>query len=272
LREFVESGGGLVATYETSLYDEWGVRRKDFGLGELFGVTYAGRVDENMLNSNLTIERDPAANGSHLLVRGFEDSVRIINAVNQVHVAAVEQSNFTPLRIIPSYPDLPMESLYPRRGEHPRSLFAKRWQEPRRLFPRRHGSNILGGAWRRSRKLLRNAVEWATNEAPAISVEAKSILDIAVWEQQDSMTIHLVNLTNPMMMKRPVREIIPVPSQKVSFRVPDGRRVRRVRLLVSGVDIPHRTERDDTFVEIPAIGLHEVIATDFSPSPTAGQS
>lgn len=29
IREFVERGGSIVATYETSLYDEWGVQRKD---------------------------------------------------------------------------------------------------------------------------------------------------------------------------------------------------------------------------------------------------
>src|SRR5258707_2011733 len=29
LRHFVKSGGSVVATHETSLYDEWGVRRKN---------------------------------------------------------------------------------------------------------------------------------------------------------------------------------------------------------------------------------------------------
>jgi len=28
LRAFVQRGGGLVATYETSLYNEWGTQRK----------------------------------------------------------------------------------------------------------------------------------------------------------------------------------------------------------------------------------------------------
>ena len=32
IRQFVEAGGSIVATYETSLYDEWGKQRADFGL------------------------------------------------------------------------------------------------------------------------------------------------------------------------------------------------------------------------------------------------
>ena len=44
LRAFVEQGGGLVATYQTSLFDEWGVQRNDFGLASLFGASCAGKV------------------------------------------------------------------------------------------------------------------------------------------------------------------------------------------------------------------------------------
>ncbi len=39
LRQYVEAGGNLFATFETSLYDETGIRRPDFALGSLFGVT-----------------------------------------------------------------------------------------------------------------------------------------------------------------------------------------------------------------------------------------
>jgi len=49
-------GGGVVATYETSLYDEWGVRRSDFGLSNLFGASYDDALDARMQNSYLRLE------------------------------------------------------------------------------------------------------------------------------------------------------------------------------------------------------------------------
>lgn len=44
LREFVSNGGNLVATFETSLYDETGIRRPNFALAGLFGVDSANRI------------------------------------------------------------------------------------------------------------------------------------------------------------------------------------------------------------------------------------
>jgi hypothetical protein len=113
-------------------------------------------------------------------------------------------------------------------------------------------------------KLLRNAVVWATNEPCPLSVEGKGVLDISVWGQKNSITVHLVNLTNPMMMKGPVREVISVPSQIVRIRVPEGRHVTRARLLVAAKDVHYREERDMIVVEVPTIDVHEVVALDFA--------
>jgi hypothetical protein len=113
-------------------------------------------------------------------------------------------------------------------------------------------------------KLLRNAVVWATNEIAPLIVEGKGILDVAIFEQKNSLTVHLVNLTNPMMMKGPVREVIPTSMQKVRIRVPSDRRVTKAHLLVAGNEVQRREEGGMTVIEVPTINVQEVIALDFA--------
>ncbi len=45
IRQFVKAGGGLVASLDTGLFDEYGSPRKGFALGDLFGVEYRGLAD-----------------------------------------------------------------------------------------------------------------------------------------------------------------------------------------------------------------------------------
>lgn len=66
------------------------------------------------------------------------------------------------------------------------------------------------------------------------------------------------------MLKGSVREIIPITVQKISLRVPAGRRVRRVHLLTAAKDVRYRAGGNTIFLEVPSIALHEVVAVDFS--------
>ncbi|MEO8371169.1 MAG: alpha-amylase family protein, partial [Candidatus Solibacter sp.] len=83
IRAYVERGGSIVATHETSLYDEWGERRADFGLAELFGASFGGTIDARMQNSYLNLEGAPGKR--HPLLAGLDDTGRIINGVSRVH-------------------------------------------------------------------------------------------------------------------------------------------------------------------------------------------
>jgi hypothetical protein len=85
---------------------------------------------------------------------------------------------------------------------------------------------------------------------------------VALWEQQSSVTAHLVNLSNPMTMKGPFREILPVGPQKVRVRLPDGAQARGVRLLVSKARVQWRQVGAWIETTTPPIGLHEVVAVD----------
>jgi hypothetical protein len=265
LRQFVEGGGSLIATFETSLYDEWGVRRQDFGLASLFGAAFDDGVEGPMLNSYLNLERDPSTGQFHPLLTGLEDATRIVNGVNRVRVRPIGKVNPCPLNVAPSYPDLPMEEVFPRplKAKEPGVFIQELGQARVVYFP----WDIDRTFWEilsvDHKKLLVNATLWATREPPPVVVKGPGILDVAIWRQASSMTVHLVNLTNPMMMKGPVREIIPVPAQTVRIQVPQGKRIGRVRLLVANKDIPFQQRNGVIDLEIPSIALHEVIAFDF---------
>ena len=262
LREYVRRGGSLIATYETSLYDEWGVRRKDFGLADLFGAKFNGRIESPMQNSYLQLEKD-AAGKFHPLLAGLEDAGRIINGVSRVDVEATEKTP-SPLTVIPSYPDLPMEMVYPRvrnsgiAGVHLREIGKGRvvyfpWDIDRTFWEVMSQDHGL---------LLGNAVRWALNEEPVVSVTGQGVLDVTAWRQKESMTVHLVNLTNPMMMKGPFRELIPIGEQRVRIRLPQGKKPERVQLLVSGKPARAAESVGYLTLTVPSILAHEVVAID----------
>ena len=113
-------------------------------------------------------------------------------------------------------------------------------------------------------KLLTNAVDWATNEERPVTVTGQGVLDVTVWQQKNSMTVHLVNLTNPMMMKGPIRELIAVGEQVVRLQVPEEKQITRVHLLRAGIYSPTCIERGAITVRVPSVLDHEVVAVDFA--------
>jgi hypothetical protein len=88
------------------------------------------------------------------------------------------------------------------------------------------------------------------------------VLDVTIFRQKQSMTVHLVNLTNPMMMKGPVREFFPSPQQEVTIRLPQGQKPRKVKLLVSATTPQVRHSNGAVSLTLPSILDHEVIAID----------
>jgi hypothetical protein len=93
-------------------------------------------------------------------------------------------------------------------------------------------------------------------------VEGPGLFDVTAWRQKDSLTVHLVNLTNAMAMKGPVREFVPVGPMTVTIRLPPGTRPRRVQLLVAGTAAPADEAGGMLTVIVPSVRDHEVVAVD----------
>jgi hypothetical protein len=261
LRAFVKNGGNLIATHETSLYDEWGVRRSNFGLADLFGVDWTGKVEGPMLNSYIRLEHD--ALPQHMLFTGLEDAPRVIHGVSRIEVAPRERFAEVPLTLIPSYPDLPMEKVYPRTPKTDISCLYLRQKAGRvAYFPFDIDRTFWEVLCADHLKLLRNTVLWANTEAPVVEVDGHGFVDVTVWRNAGSITIHLVNLTNPMTMKGPYRDFFPIGAQTLKLRLPSGVRATHARLLVADRSVAFDVSGSVLTVTVPSVLDHEVVAID----------
>jgi hypothetical protein len=262
LKEFVEEGGSIAATFETSLYDEKGNPRKDFGLSDLLGVSFDHEIEGPMQNSYLRLKKDPSTNSFHPVLKELEDAYRIINTIYRAKV--VPNTEFPePVTLIPTYPDLPMEDVYPRNPEtNIRELYLRETGKGRiAYFP----GDIDRSFWQIMSadhgKLIRNTILWALNEEPVVSVKGPGVVDVTVWRQENSMTVHLVNLTNPMMMKGPFRELIPVDAE-VIIKIPENSDVKGVKLLARDQNPKFVTREGRIILSVPQIYDYEIVALD----------
>ena len=260
LEAFVKAGGGLIATFETSLYDEKGKKRGTFGLAELFGADTDGPIEGPMKNSYLRFH----AETGHPVLDGFGGTERTINGNARLPVKPKRPLETMPLSLIPSYPDLPMEEVYPRLDHSGISeLYLRSYGEGRAAyFPWDIDATYWDLLIPDHLQLFLNTLAWVHQEEQMISLKGPGIFDIALWRQEKSLAIHLVNMTNPMYMRGPIRELIPSPPQELKFIVPKGLEPRALRFLSTGKDIEYRREGRKLFFQVPPFLDHEVIAID----------
>lgn len=267
LRDFVARGGTLVASHRTSMLDEHGRERGDFALGDLFGVSARG-VRTDVSNSYLRLRRAADDDAGARALAGIAGTDVIINAANLVDVtlrdddAAAMRS--VPVTLIDSYPDLPMEDVYRRDlDETSPQLVLSQIGEGRVAY----FANDIDRAFsdflvQDHFELLRGVLDWSRDAPLPVEVRGAGVIEVVAWEQAASITVHLVNMTNPRYLKGPIVELLPSPPQSVSIAVPTDRIVERVRLLREGVDVDTVLVEGRIELTVESVLDFEVIAID----------
>jgi hypothetical protein len=254
LRAYVERGGSVVAAYETSLRDENGNLRENFGLADVFGASLAAPARGPLKNTYI------ALNGDHVLNRGYGGARRIIGGT---HLLAVEPAAGAeaPFLYVPDFPDLPMEEVYPREEPRGAAVVARETGYGGRVvyIPWNIGGIFWDVLAADHGRLIANAVRWALGAEPRVRVEGKGMLDVALRESERGCAITLFNLTNPMMMKGPIRETCPVGAQTVSVALPDGASRAEAKLLVADRRLEVTVGDGRASVEVPGVDLLEAV-------------
>ncbi len=257
LTAYVEAGGSILATQETSLYDEAGNKRDNFALSALFGVDSAGERVQNVINSYIRVD---GAGESEALRTGFCGEARIIGTENRAKIR-LRANDFvkSPFHAVPAYPDLPMEEVYPRDvpADYEEVLYRRHGKGRVAYFCGDIGHCFWNYLTPDHEKLIANSARWCLGGTEAVTLDGPGLVDITVWENEKGLSIHLVNMTSVNAMRGPAREVLPICG--LTLRI-------RADLARGGVVFAHENpgvqmERHADYFEIriPELKLHELI-------------
>jgi hypothetical protein len=256
IRAYAASGGSVLATFETSRYDEWGEARPEPALAELFGATPAGAPVGPTANSYMRLERP------HPAVGGFEGTALLPGPESRLPIRA-RAAGPAVLTVVPNYPAFPPEMVFPR---------TPRTDEPAAVFRETGGARVAYFAgdvdrtfWRSGNpdlgQLLVNTVRWLLGDAPRpVTIEGEGVVEAFAWETEPGHALHILNYTNPHMTRAFIRRFFPIGPLRVAFEVPAGRRIARVEALRGGGVLRFQQEGRTVRFEVPTVADYEVVA------------
>lgn len=285
IRAFVKQGGGLLATGESSLYDETGTRRDDFALADLFAASAVGAHhgaetddrsswDEWAQHTYLRIapelragvygpltgsEPEPAGT-RHPIFAGFDDTDAIPFG-GRIEVVRAHAHAQTPLTLIPPFPIYPPETSWMRQ---------ERSHVPALVLNEASGGRVaylpadLDRTFGRSRtadhaRLLANLTRWIAGDRVPLVVKGAGFIHAQLYRQGERFILHLVNLTGHEANSTPVHEFVPIGPFEVSVHTGGGFGKLEARALVRGCTLDAKHADGWATVTIDRISDHEVL-------------
>jgi hypothetical protein len=288
IRRFAARGGSLIATGESTLYNEWGDPRPDFALADLLRVHWeakpvrtqastggrrgggAGSVHTYLrLHPEFRARvygprngTEPAPAGErHAVLHGFEET-DILPFGGTLQALKVDEGATVPLTFIPEFPVYPPETAWMREtdtkipalvvSEHPGG---GRVAYLAADLDRRYMRELLPDHG----NLLANVVRWAARDSLPLTVQGAGLIDCHLYQQPGRLILHLVNLTSAGTWRSPVDELIPIGPLRVRVKLPQGLGGRSAKYLVSAGTAPAAVRQGWAEFEVKSILDHEVV-------------
>ena len=248
LREYVEEGGNLFATFETSLYDETGIHRKDFALAGVFGAGSDGKVAGPMRWDFMK----PSA--ASTLLDGLNRNL-VASAIYHVR-ARVQDSQavlFFTKPLAGRYDGLPEVSTDP-------ALLTRRFGKGMSAyFSGDLGASIIGFHVAELLQLVGNAAR-DMSRRPVTVEHAPGSVEVVLRTQNEGrrQLVHLVNFTGEMT--RPIRAVVPVRDVAITLPGEYGRAYalyhpeQKIRIV--------NTTTGDSRVVLPRLDEYEVVVLE----------
>ena len=254
LRDYVHSGGSIMASFETSLYDENLQPRSDFGLADLLGINKAGDVIGT--NGNAYYSRIECA---HSILEGFASTNWLPGAQNRVPLKPVPDPILT---VVPGFVQYPPELAYPspNHTDEPAVVLQEINTSRIAYFP----GDIERTFWLTGHgdllRLMNNTIRWITHDESIVHVDGDGFIEIFAWETAPGYAVHLLNYTNPNAHHGWMQSTYPLGPQTVSMKLPAGVKAKSVELLKAEQSIPFHIENGELRFTIPRVEDYEIAA------------
>jgi hypothetical protein len=289
VKRFVEGGGNLFATQNSSLYNETGARLKDYALSDLFGAHYIvpqGKVSNQplegatrstvrtlhtylRLNPELRSKvygpqtgTEPAISSErHEVLKGFE-LTDILPFGGVLAPVKTDNNSQVIMTFIPEFPIYPPETAWMRepKTDIPGLILKTMANGSRVAFmPADIDSQFAHYNLPDHGNLLNNIIRWASKDEIPLSVEGPGLIDCNLYEQNGKMILHLTNLTSAGTWRAPVDEYIPVGPITINVKLSTNVNGEYPSLLVAGQRITAKVEDGWSKFQIASILNHEVV-------------
>lgn len=209
IRSYVQAGGGLVATCETSLCDELGHTRDDFALADLFGAHYQVRVSsvvaEREIDANFRIAIDDQywaqrSNAGAFRFSDYSDSIFATDPKLQHLVPNLQATYKGPMIRTTNFesPMKPALLYFPEGSRDAFACAATGEQGSGRVvyFSAGVDAALFNYAFPYQRVMLAQALRWAAGENYSIQVKAPMCVQSTFWKQGTRTIVHLWNGIN----------------------------------------------------------------------------
>ena len=289
IRAYVAGGGGLIATCETSLFDELGQPRANFALADVFGVDYLGRPSAPTTREAMDVNAAILADDAYWAKRAGAAEMRWSSGDIQTDVLVSSprvkalipgvQASFKGPMVLMSEPKPPMKKamvMFPNPvGVTPiPAMAAGEYQKGRVVYMAAgfDAANFSYG-YPYQRVVMAEALKWAARETPPIDVQAPMCIQSTFWRQKDAqgerLVVHLFNGINTTSghglaeVEVPLREeVIPVSGIKVRFR---GIIPKRVHVEPEGKQLKVTKTGEWAQVTVPAVAVHSMVVAELGP-------
>lgn len=277
LRRFVGDGGGLVASYETGMYDEWGQPLKDFRAGDLLNARKIGAFDNRNEKYWKSIGAHWIVPASHPFVTGDVKAAlarREVNAPPESTRATLPfVGRLLKVKALHGQPDgLSMRtagdpSVAEGEGRYP-GLVENTFGKGRVMyFPADLTWSYFRFGAAHLASMLEQAIRAAAGEGPPVEVDAPSIVQAATFTQDRRIIVHLLNDISSLGRSqntageslRERAELIPIHDISVTFR---DRRLQRFTLVPDRTNLQSEQGSGGTVVKMPALKMHAMVVAE----------